>query len=163
MRAHRVLLVMLTAGLAGCYAYVPSSPQEVQPGQSIRLRLTPEEAASLQDLRLTNPRLLEGTLLESGSAGWVLEAMVGGGPVQAGAASRTLVQRVSVPSSGVLEVELKELDKVRTGLLVGGGGAVLLAVIAKAGGGSGTEDGPGTDVPEARRIPLIRFGFPIGR
>ena len=161
MRAVRLLLLAASLAASGCFTYIPSSPQEVAPGESLRLRLSAEEAARYQDLRLANPRLLEGTLVSRSATELMVEASVGVNDATRG--TRALVQQVSVPLSGILEVELKRLDGFKTGLLVAGGGALLTAVIIRSGGGSGSEDDPGTDTPDARRIPLIRFSLPLGR
>lgn len=161
MRLSRALLLAATVAAPGCYTFTPSSPQEVGPGQSVRLRLAADAAMAYQDLRLADPRMLEGTLVEQGPDGMVLEAEVGVGSDLRG--SRILMQRVTVPATGVLEVDLKELNAFRTGALIAGGGAALLAIVLNADGGGGGEDGPGGENPEARRIPLLRFSLPFGR
>lgn len=161
MRPSRLLLMAAIVAAPGCYTFIPSSPQEIRPGQDLRVRLTAESAADYQDLRLANPRLLEGTLIEQSAEGLVVEAEVGVGSDLRG--SRVLVQQITVPTSGVLEVELKELHVLRTGVLVAGGGAALLAIVLNADGGGGDEDGPGGGNPEARRVPLLKFSFPVGR
>lgn len=160
MRSVRLLLLAASLAASGCFTYIPSSPQEVAPGQPLRLRLSAEEAARYQDLRLANPRLLEGTLVSRSASELMVEASVGVNDATRG--SRALVQQVSVPLSGILEVELKRLDGFKTGLLVAGGGALLTAVIIRSGSGSGSEDTPPDDTPDARRIPLIRFSLPLG-
>ncbi|GMV05107.1 MAG: hypothetical protein AMXMBFR53_13870 [Gemmatimonadota bacterium] len=162
MRSSLVLLLALTTLTgSGCYKYIPSSAMEVAPGQTVRVRLSAAEAARYQDLRLADSRLLDGTVVDRTGGDLVVEATVGANDPTRG--TRALVQQVSVPLAGVLGVDLKELDKVKTGLLVGGGGAVLLAVILKAGDALGGEDPGGNDVPEARRVPLFRFALPLGR
>jgi len=161
MRSIPLLLVVAAFAASGCYAYIPIAPQEAAPGDAVRFRLTEEEAARYQDLRLPSPRLIEGTLVRGGDTDMVLDAHVG----RSGAAegSRLLVQEVSIPRSGILEVELRKLDGTKTGLVVAGGLVALGTVVVVSGGGSGTEDGGGTDIPEARRVPLIRFSLPLGR
>lgn len=160
MRSVPLLLLAASLATSGCYAYIPIAPQEAAPGDAVRFRLTPEEAARYQDLRLANPRLIEGTLVQEGETEMVLDAHVG----RAGAAegSRLLVQEVSIPRAEILEVELRKLDGTKTGLVVAGGIVAIATVVAVSGGGSGSDDGGGTDIPEARRIPLIRFSLPLG-
>lgn len=161
MRSSLVLLLAVTLTGSGCYKYIPSSAMEVTPGQAVRVRLSAAEAARYQDLRLADPRLLDGTVVDRTAGELVVEATVGANDPTRG--TRALVQQVSVPLEGVLGVDLKELDKVKTGLVVGGGGAVLLAAILAAGDALGGDDAGGTDVPEARRVPLFRFALPLGR
>lgn len=143
----------------GCYHYLPSSPQEIATGQAVRLRLTSDEAAKYADLRLSEPRLLEGTVVDRSAAGLMLDATVGANNAATG--SMALTQRLSVPLSGFVEVELKVLDRTKTGLVVGGVAVITGLVMAKAGGAFGGDDVPGTDNPEARRVPLFRIRLPF--
>jgi hypothetical protein len=159
MRLVHLLALGAAGAAAGCFSYVPVNPSEVSPGQEVRLRLTAEEAARYPDLRLRDARLMEGTLVETTDGELVVAASIAAGDPTRG--TRVLVQQVSVPRSGILEVELREIDKVRTGLLVVGGGAIITAVIIKGGSAFGGRDGPDGEVIEAR-IPLVRFRLPVG-
>ena len=159
MRPVHLLALGAAGAAAGCFSYVPVNPSEVSPGQEVRLRLTAEEAARYPDLRLRDARLMEGTLVETTDGELVVAASIAAGDPTRG--TRVLVQQVSVPRSGILEVELREIDKVRTGLLVVGGGAIITAVIIKGGSAFGGRDGPDGEVIEAR-IPLVRFRLPVG-
>jgi len=159
MRLRTVVVVAGLFAATGCYHYLPYSPQEIAPGQAVRLRLTADEAARYADLRLSDPRLLEGTVVDRSSSGLMLDASVGVNDAATG--SRTLMQRLDVPLTGVLDVELKELDRTRTGFLVGGGAVVVALAVAKATGAFGSNDTPGTDLPEARRVPLFRLRLPF--
>jgi len=160
MRSVPLLLLAASLAASGCYAYVPIAPQEASPGDAVRFRLAPEEAARYQDLRLADPRLIEGTLVRGGETEMILDAHVG----RSGAAegSRLLVQEVSIPLSGILEVELRKLDGTKTGLVLAGGVLALATAVATGGVGSGSDDGGGNDTPEARRIPLIKLSLPLG-
>jgi hypothetical protein len=158
----RLTRVMVLAGLSvsgACYQYAPYSPQEVVPGQVVRLRLSPEEASKYADLRLRNPRLLDGTVVDRSGSELMLDASMSVG--EPGANVRVLTQRVSVPVTGVLDVELKQLDRGRTSFLIGGGAIVLGVIVAKGVKGSGSDQGPGTENPEARRVPFwqLRLSF----
>ncbi len=157
LRSALVLAGLLSAG--GCYHYLPSSPQEVGIGQAVRLRLTADEAAKYGDLRLSDPRLLEGKVVDRTASGIMLDATVGVNNPEAG--SMALTQRVNVPMAGLLEVELKQLDQTKTSFLVGGGALLTGLVIAKSTGAFGTSDTPGTDTPEARRVPLLTVRLPF--
>jgi hypothetical protein len=159
MRLQRVLALVGLLGAGGCYHYLPSSPQEVAQGQAVRLRLTADEAAKYADLRLGDPRLLEGTVADRSGSGVMLDATVGVNDATTG--SRALTQRLNVPFSGVVEVELKVVDRTKTGFLVGGGAIIAGLAIAKAGGAFGGNDVPPIDNPEARRVPLFKIRLPF--
>jgi hypothetical protein len=159
MRLRSVLVLAGLCAAGGCYHYLPYSPQEIAPGQTVRLRLTPDEAANYADLRLADPRLLEGEVVDRSSTGVMLEATVGVNNPETG--SRALVQRINVPMSGLVDVELKQLDRTKTGFLVGAGAVVVGLAIAKGTGAFGTSDSPGTETSEARRVPLFRVKLPF--
>ena len=161
MRPTRLLVLAATLAASGCFAYLPSSPQEIAPGEGVRLRLSAEEAMRYADLRLANPRVLEGTLVERSGSELMVEASIGASDPSRG--SRILLQRVTVPISGILEVEHRRLDRLKTGLLVGGGTALLAGLVIHNAYGSGSEGEKPPDISEARRMPLIRFAFPLGR
>ena len=160
MRPTRLLVVAATLAASGCFAYVPSSPQEIAPGEGVRLRLSAQEAMRYADLRLPNPRILEGTLLERSDSELMVEASIGAGHTDRG--SQILLQRVTVPLTGILDVESRHLDRFKTGLLVGGSAALVTALVIKSAWGSGSEGEQPPDVSEARRIPLLRFALPLG-
>lgn len=152
-----MLAGLFSAG--GCYHYLPSSPQEVTPGQAVRFRLTADEAAKYTDLRLADPRLLEGMVVDRSGAGFMLDATVGINNAETG--SRALTQRLNVPVSGVLDVELKQLDRTRTGFLVAGSAVLAGVIIAQVSGATGSKDGNPPDNPEARRVPLFKIRLPF--
>ena len=160
MRPTRVLVLAAALAASGCFAYLPSSPQEIAPGEGVRLRLSAQEAMRYADLRLPNPRVLEGTLVERSDSELMVEASIGASDPSRG--TRILLQRVTVPVSGILDVEQRRLDTFKTGLLVGGGAAALTALVIHSAWGSGSEGEQPPDVSEVRRIPLLRFAIPLG-
>lgn len=162
MRPPWMLLATTVLVASGCYTFTPSSAEELTPGMEVRLRLDAPTAAAFQDVDLPGPRLLDGTFVRQAEGAFVVEAPVGTGRDLRGA--RVLIQEVDIPAAGVTSVELKSLDRFRTGLLVVGGGAAVVAVLLQVTGEKGTEDGPGGETPESRRVvPLFRIGLPFGR
>lgn len=162
MRRPWIPLIATVFVAQGCYTFTPASPAELQPGQEVRFRLDAETAARLQDVDLPGPRLLDGTFLSVDGDAFVVEAPVGTGGDLRGA--RVLIQQVDVPTRGVTSVELKSLDSFRTGALVAIGGAALTGVLLHLNASRGTEDGPGGETPESRRVvPIFRIGVPLGR
>lgn len=159
MRPRNVLVLAALCVASGCYHYLPMSATDVSVGQAVRLRLTADEAAKYADLRLADPRLVEGTVVDRSAAGLMLDATLGVNNAETG--SRALTQRLSIPTSGVIDVELKALDRTKTGLVAGGVAVIAGLFIAKAGGAFGSNGTPGTDNPEARRVPLFRIKLPI--
>jgi hypothetical protein len=154
MRAKGFIVVGALALTAGCYKYVPSSVGEVSPGTPVRVRLTAVEAGRLVDQRLTDARLLTGTLVEGDGENLLVDTSIGHNDAERG--MRSVVQRLAVPTHEVLEIEQRQLDKGRTGLVVGAGTVALGVVIAlQSRGGSGRSDTPGGGTQEARRVPIL--------
>jgi hypothetical protein len=137
MQMRRVLLVStLTIAATGCYSYVPTRMEAVEPGAAVRLRVTAEEAERLEPMRLTLTRQLDAVVLQRGADQLLIETQVGAADAQRG--SRTLTQRLNVPLSEIYEVEFRRRDSLRTGLAVGAlAAAVGVAIAAALDGGEG--------------------------
>ena len=160
MRSSRLLALSAALAASGCFAYVPSSPQELVSGEGVRLRLTAQEAMQFADLRLADARSLEGTFVDRSDSEIMVEATVATSDRERG--SQLLVQRVTVPITEIVDVERKKLDTFKTGLLVGAGTAAVGAVLFRDALGYGDSGQTPTENPEARRIPVLRFAIPLG-
>lgn len=157
-----VLLACLLAAAPGCYSYRVTQLDAVPTGAPMRLRISPDEAERLMDLRLTEDRLVYGTLVSSAGTELMLDTQVGVNDATRG--TRAFMQRITIPVAEVREVEERRFDGLKTGALVGGV-AVGVGIIAAAaiGGGDGNDSpgGPGTE--EFRRLPFgLRLRLPIG-
>jgi len=160
-RPTRLLVLAAALAASGCFAYVPSSPQELVPGEGVRLRLTAQEAMRYADLRLADARSLEGKFVDRSDSEVMVEATVGTSDRARG--TQLLLQRVTVPLTGIVDVERKKLDTVKTGLLVGAGAAAVSAILFQDALGYGHNEGETPpETPEARRIPILRFAIPLG-
>lgn len=109
--------------LTGCYRYTPIEPVAVEPGTSIRARVSAAEAERIALLIGTgNSRLIQGVLVEGGADGLMVQVPT----VLRAGSGETLNQRIVISRSGLLELELRRLDRTRTwglvalGLLAGG-------------------------------------------
>lgn len=154
-------LAFACLALAGCYSYRPVPSGAVPLDAQVRARLSAQQADRLGDVLPAGTRVLEGTVLESG--GDALLLLVPVSSQLRGARVDVLNQRLRLSQSDIVELELKELDRGRTGLLVGAGavalGAIVVAAIVETGGGDGPEEPPETG--ERRRV--RRFAFPLLR
>ncbi|HSM59909.1 MAG TPA: hypothetical protein VK849_03885 [Longimicrobiales bacterium] len=135
--------------LAGCYTYTPVEPSIAPAGSDVRVRVTrgvPLEVGMLpveQDGGLLRGRLLEGAPPDT-----LLCSVALASPVD-GATDRRLRGTVTIPVEAVETLEVRRLDRVRTGVLVGAS-AVIAAVLVDAafdirGGKEGTDDPGGVD------------------
>jgi hypothetical protein len=155
------LVALATVLLNGaCFSYQPSQLESIAPGKAVRLRISPEEADRLADAGLSDSRLVDGVLVENGAAGVVLDTRIGINDPTRG--TRALTQRINVAQTEIREVELRQLDRLKTGLVAGAFAVVVGAVVAaQLVGGRGRADDPGPGPDELRVPPGFRINVPI--
>ena len=157
-RAHLVCLG-LCVFTGGCYTFEPVGIVDLQPEMQVRARLSAVQAADVADLIPAEDRLIEGTVIDNDLQRLLLLVPV----ANANRRGRfeTLNQRLELPHDGLLEVELRKLDRWRTGALTAAGAFVIGYVLYKTlgGGSSGNTPGGGGGGPQDSWIP---FGIPIG-
>ena len=140
---------------SGCFTYQSVDPGSVEVGQDVRVRLSPEAADRLQEVRMTDERAMEGKLVERRGDQLVVETAVNRlDPMTGG---RLLNQRLSLPYMDIQEVETKALNKAKTAGVVALAGVVVgYIVINQFQDGGGSDPGGGGGPAENRvfRIPL---------
>lgn len=159
--APRMITLLATLlAASGCYTYLPTTIDAVRPGEDVRIRLTPEQADLLVEQRLTDARVLTGTLVGRDGDDYLVDASVGSNDIQRG--MRTLLQRISLPPTGVVEVERREISRTRTGLLIGGLAVGVGAAIAAQFASGVGPDAPGPGTPEMTwPLPILRIAIPF--
>ena len=163
MTRHRLfLLIVCLTSLSGCYTYQRSSAAEIGPGQDVRVRISGAYADSLGPILMTDDaRVVEGSVVGRDNGSLMLEVPVNS-QLQ-GIRMETLRQRVEVPAEELVDVEVKELSKLRTygtlGLIVGAGVAI---VVAQLSGDSGGGSVPGGGGPVESVVAPSGFSVPIG-
>ncbi len=153
------LLMALVIMASGCARWVPARLGEVPVGTDVRLRLSEAGAARMEELTGASQTEVSGQLLR-----WDEEVMVSAALRNAGAGANAsgLRQRFVVERDNIVAVDVRELDRTRTGLFVGGvavvaGSAIVWVVSQLSGGGTAAPTdppAPGPSEPFARiRIP----------
>ncbi len=143
---------------AGCYSFQPLEIADLEPDMEVRARLSRTHAEELRELFPLNGSLIQGTVLEADETRLLLLAPVGNatrrGEVQ------TLNQRLEIAQQDLLEIELRTLDRWKTGALSAAGAFALGYILIEtlSGGGSGNTPGGGTGGPQDSWIP---FPIPI--
>jgi hypothetical protein len=156
------LTLLIAVMLPACYSYVPASFPDVAPAQTVRVRLAPAEAGRLSEYVKTESRTMDGTFLEEGTDSVMLE--VASFSELEGTRVQTFRQRVNVARSGILDVELKALDRPKTYLVTGLAAALAVYVaIDKLAGHSGSDTQPPVPVPNDARRPRVFLRIPLGR
>jgi hypothetical protein len=161
MRPERILLVAGILLATGCYSYVPTRLETVQPGEAVRIRMSPEAAERLEPVRLTDLRIMDGILVAQNPSELFVDTSVGQLDRERG--GRAFTQRVNVALGEVIEVELRQRDNLKTGALLGGLGVVAGVAIAASlqdGGGLARPD-PGGDTEDRRTPFVLRFRLPF--
>lgn len=156
---RRTLLPALVV-MAGCHTFQPASYDQISPGERVRARVNSAWADSLDALLQRDGRVVEGTVVEKPDGALLLEV-----PVQSelrGIEFQTLSQRVSIPEDGLVELELKELDRGRTwGVVALASVAVGVFIAQQLSGNSGGSNVPGGGGPSEGRIVRPAFSIPL--
>ncbi len=136
---------MCLLGTAGCYTFQPTSATDLTVGQTVRARVAGAWADSLDAVIQRDARIFEGTVVEDRGSALLMEI-----PIHVEGGARTpgaLNQRVEIPDAAFLELELKTLDRRRTGMAAGvvaiAAGAFVLQQLNGRSGGEPDFGGPG--------------------
>ena len=121
-------VVVLAALTSGCYRHVPVSLEDVLTGSEVRVHLSGNAAWRMQEELGQERRQLVGKAERRGPEFAILVPFSPvGGARQAG-----LRQRVALDRQEIMSVDLRELDRRRTGMLVAGIGAAIVFVGVRA-------------------------------
>jgi hypothetical protein len=154
---RRTLLAGLPL-LTGCYSYAAIEPAAARPGTGVRARVSAAAGERLAPLLGTETRLLSGTLIEARTDTLIVEVPTAVRTLVAGSSLQPLHQRVSIARGELFELETRQLDRLRTGLVAGAVAVVAGAVVIRAiRGEPGKDRGPGGDGGNEARIPLVRL------
>lgn len=152
------LLMVLLMAASGCARWVPAPLGTVPPGSDVRLRLSEDGAERLAESTGSRTVEVTGELLQ-----WEPQVLLStvlatpGRGIDPG-----LRQRLVVDPDEVLGIDVREVDRTRTGLLAGGvvavaGSAIVWAVVNIIRGSEGAPTPPPTDVPSE---PFVQLRFP---
>jgi len=152
---HIASLLCVVLSATACYSYTPIQPGAVQPGLSVRARVSAAAGERIAPLLGTTPRVLTGKLISDVRDTVIMEVP---SVTQAaiGSTVQTLHQRVSLPKSDVIEWEIRTLDRRRTYALVVGAAAVAVSVLIKLKGEPGSNGPPGDGGVDAL-VPVFRI------
>ncbi len=132
-----------------CFTYVPLEPGDIQPGMSVRARISPAAGEKIAPLLgISDARLLTGKFIAAANDTLIVEVPTAAA-VDAVSTGQILHQRVSIARGDLRELESRKLDRMRTGLIVGASAAILVAVLLKVVRGNPASEPlpgqPGTD------------------
>ncbi|MDZ7779195.1 MAG: hypothetical protein U5R14_04545 [Gemmatimonadota bacterium] len=150
-------IVFLCLLLVGCHRYVPTRLGSVPSGAEVRLQLSDEGTRRLEALSGSDAEEVEGRLLS-----WADEVILSVPlPSVPRMVDRDLRRRIVVASDDVVGIQVREWDRTRTALLVGGVATVvttaLVAALSGSFGGTGGPDRP----PMEEEGSLLPVGFRV--
>lgn len=130
MRSLPIVALSVVAFAAGCYQYIPSARETLTPGTTVRVRVAPTYVASmrLDEVLPSEGDLIRGSVMPG--AGDTLHLLV-----EVPAARRSAVggpslnQHLALPPASILQLEVRRVDRQRTGLLAAAGVAIVGAVL----------------------------------
>ncbi len=150
---RRIGILLITSLLvtAGCFHYLPTRLEETSPGMDVRVQVSPDQAALLNQQLGTRGELIRGRLVDQFDEALLIETRVLG--------SRTrMYQRVRIPLGEVVGVEARKLAPVKTGFLIGVLTVTTSAVIAMVfSQGTNRQDDPSDGIDNRIVIPLFRL------
>lgn len=151
------LLAAIVLLASGCFGYVPVETSAVTPGEDVRVYLTRQGLAELEQLDLESGPIVRGSVVAAEPDRLLLRVPVT--RVQEGFHSVALGQDVPIPSGAIVQLERRELNRGGTALLVAGTAAMAATVIYLILDEGGGRDEPDPPEPPEIRIPL--FSVPV--
>lgn len=162
-RRGMLCALLAAAGTTGCYRYVPGQLEATPPGTDVRVLVTQEGAREMRDAGAISendePRV-EGAVV--GTEGGDLLVRVPIARRQNGFLVDRIDQSLRLPVDEIVSFQRRELDGVRTGLVLTGGAAVLAALIAVIADPLGG-DNPDPEPPPDELMLLELLSIPVGR
>jgi hypothetical protein len=155
---NRITAALLATALlaTGCYSYVPTTLGDVNPGSSVRVRISGAEADRLEPIRFTDSRNLEGAIVRKDDDQIYIDAVIR--TVDAHGITAQHVQRLNIAPREIQDVQYRRLDYLKSAAAVGGVSFLLgAAAWAVIWGDLGRTD-EFEPIDQFRvRIPLLRF------
>jgi hypothetical protein len=110
MHSRRLaLIVLMSTVFGGCYSYRVVPVEQAPVGETVRARVSPAEADRLREVIGRDDRVVEGELLAPPDSAILVAVRT-----SVVDASVQTHQRVTVPRQGLLELEVRRLDRWKT-------------------------------------------------
>lgn len=113
----------------GCYHYIPAESADVPAGATVRVRVTDTQTRRFENIVPVDRRTIQGKLVEQNTDQLLLEV-----PILSdlrGNRVETVAQRIDVPRTDVVDLEIRKLDRGMTALVVGAGGVAGIALVTR--------------------------------
>ena len=159
VRAAALPLLALGLALAGCYRYVPAGGTPLTAGRDVRVRINEAESNRFATVLPDGTRLVEGKVIQNSADELLLEVPMSSNAL--GSRIETLSQRLDFSRSGIVEIELRELDRTKTTIVIAGAGGIGLFLLGKGLSGAfrGGDDNDGMPGEEIVVPVFLRIRF----
>ncbi|MQA89913.1 MAG: hypothetical protein GEU90_06735 [Gemmatimonas sp.] len=136
MKKPQSVLVVLVLAMTGCYQYAPIRPSDTPPGVRVRAWITPEQAETmrLREVLPASDERVEGSVVSASSSAVELLVPVAS-PEEGIAGPAGPRQRLVIPVEGIVQLEVRSLNRRRTALLVLTGAALFVGILWTQGSG----------------------------
>lgn len=145
--------VLLPVVMLGCYVPELADPTALAPGESLRLVLTPEGQARLDEITPIGGREVAGQLVRATADSLTLTARLAASSSVTGASS-TLRQTLTFARVDIQQTTVPRLHRGRTGAVIGGALVIAGLLIADVFDfrGNSPPSGPGPPSPTPFRL-----------
>lgn len=141
----------------GCYSYVQASAETVTPPAAVRAHLSSDGAAGIAEVLGESRSVLDGELTGVTPEGIFM--LVPAASVRRGTRTEALSQELLIPRGGIVALQLRMLDRMRTaGLVAAAVGTVGVILYRTLSGDRGGDPSPpGGGGPTESAGPLAPF------
>ena len=139
--------------LAGCFTYIPAPIESAPTTEDVRVHLTRVALAQVPEDFPTGDTYLTGRIVSVAADSVVLRVPVARRSATPGVPE--LRQDVHIPRGGIVEIERREVNGLRTGLTVAAAAGAATALVLLIIEASGVGDPDPGDLPEQMRFPLL--------
>lgn len=159
----RIPVITVALCLSGCFSYVPAEFETIPIGEEVRLFLNGAGLERLNEvgediLPDSDEPVVAGTLVARQADQFSLRIPVASR--QEGFLQSQIAQQVTLPTSGLVQAERRQLNGIRTGLAVASGtAAIAVLVMTIISGGTPPQPVP-PPTGEDARIPLFSVPLP---
>ena len=136
--------------LSGCYSYVPTELGELPVGKPVRVQLSRQAFADLPQISDRQGARLEGTLVRRSDADLTVHV-----PLSLGS---EFGQELTLPRNGIIQSDVKVLNRTKSALLVAGGVLFLASAVVGTNTGKPIVGNPNEYEPP----PSTEDGFRAG-
>ncbi len=154
-------VAVATGLLTGCYTYGPMEMSALTPDLEVRTRVTGAEADRLAEFLGSDSRIIDGTVQEIDDDNLLLLVPVLSS-IERGRGG-DLNQRIEILRDGLVEIEVKQLDRARTGVMFAAATVALgVVVIGQLNQDQGGGEPPVITPPPEDRVFRFPFSFRWG-